>query len=339
MSVSSAADHWLILEGNDLTVGVDENLALTVYRGPGNPMWSTQESSTPAVTAQPSGGEATRPISLGGAAGRSAERFDDGQFRGHRIHLQDLAGADVELDLILALAPWGELLVEVKQVGGSDTVQSVANLYSWSVKPGAESYLVVPHGSGYMIRCDSPEPVRLSGFVGAAWSLPLFGIVRGDQTCYQVIETWWDAKVSVEHTPGNGSRLTLDWEASLGKLAYPRRVLIRFAENLDHLGMAKAYRRLLIERGELSTLAERAEKLPGLRPFLSGMEYRHVPWDPEKQSVALDNIRRFQESGLPVTFFHPKWPAPGREPGGWQEFLQEEPVPGGWPTPRDRARG
>ncbi len=194
---------------------------------------------------------------------------------------------------------------------------------------------MLPRGSGYLVRSDSSLPVEAEGFVGAEWSLPLFGMVRGQQSCYQIIETWWDAKVDFRHRTGEGSRLTLDWAASLGKLAYPRRVLIRFAENVDHLGMAKAYRRYLVERGQLSTLNQRAAQLPALRRLLAGVEYRWPYWrssESHEEELVLDNIRRFLKAGIPITFFYPKWLTKEPAAGEWQCALSETPYRGGWTT-------
>ena len=332
--VTSAADHWLELKGDEITVAVGKDLALEVYRGPGEPVWSTRESSTPAVTVQivkPDGKKTDANIRLGEAAGRKVEDYDDGLYKGHRIRLSELPGVDVEVELVLALGANDELLVQVEQVGGKNSVRRVAGLYDWKIQPAADSYMVVPRGSGYMIRSDSPKAARLGGFIGAAYSLPMFGIVAGNQTCQQIIDTWWDAKVSIDHTPRSGTVLSLDWEASLGKLRYPRRVFFRFVENMDHVGMAKAYRRRLVEQKRLITLAQRAEKTPALKRFLSGIEYRFVVWDDQDHQEVLDNIVRFQKAGLPVTFFHPKWLAtPGWAQNSWQDFLKDKPREGGW---------
>ena len=331
---TSAEDQWLVLTGGDVTVKVAKNLTLTVHQGDNGPVWTTLETSTPAVTVQTAGTETTRLIPLGSAADRTAEPFDNGTHRGKRIRLRSFPEVNVEVELVLALAPSGELLVEVQQVGGSDTVRRVAALYSWSIEPAADNYLVVPRGSGYMIRSDSAEPVHLTpGFIGAAYSLPLFGIVRGDHALYQIIETWWDAKVEVVHKPGKETLLLLDWEASLGALRYPRRVRVVFGKGLDHVDMAKAYRRRLVEQKRLITLAARVEQTSTLRRFLSGIEYRSHAWDAQDHRQVLDNIGRFQEAGLPVTFFHPKWLAtPGWTPNAWQDFLKDKPREGGWPA-------
>lgn len=342
---SEGAGDWLCLKKGSLAVHVGADLSLRVERGKGMPAWETVHGGLPTMTVRvdkPDGKATSMQMPLKDAADRTATPFDDGFHQGHRIRLNGFPNTDVEVELVLALGDGAELLAQIEQVGGKDAIENVFNVYDWVVKPAADAYVVVPRGSGYMICSDATKPVELTGFIGAAYSLPMFGIVRGSQTCYQIVETWSDAQVLVAHRPGQGTSVSLVWDASLGRLSYPRRVLLRFAENLDHVGMAKAYRRYLIDRGEFTTLRERVEKTPALKAFLAGVEYRWTGWEPAEYPQVLENIRHFNDAGLKVTFFFPKWPAQGYAPGrppdaGWQGYLQPQPVPGGWPVARQMA--
>ena len=225
--------------------------------------------------------------------------------------------------------------MEVNQEAGKDSIREVVDLYSFALQPDPSAYLIVPRGSGYLIRSDSSEPVSLTGFLGAAYSLPLFGLVQGEQTAYQIVDTWWDAAVRVEHEPGQQSRVALDWKASLGRLNYARRVRWTFDKHKDHVDVAKAYREDVEASRPLATLEDRIQSTAGLKQFLSGIEYRLLSWEDQPHRQVLENIRRFRASGLPVTFFHPKWPAEDRTPAGWQEYLRDQPVvKGGWPVAR-----
>ena len=110
------------------------------------------------------------------------------------------------------------------------------DLHSFRLEPDPSSYLVVPWGSGYLIRSDSPSPVSLTGLLGAEYSLPLFGLVAGGRSAYPIVDTWWNAAVRVDHDPGRHSRVSLDWKASLDSLSYPRRVLWNFKEGTRSRG-------------------------------------------------------------------------------------------------------
>jgi hypothetical protein len=168
----------------------------------------------------------------------------------------------------------GELLVQIAQASGEDSEQRVAGLYDFQVEPAPNTYVVVPQGSGYLIRSDSPKEVALEGFVGSAFSLPMFGIIRGDKTLYHIIETWWDTRLEFHHAPGRGTTVPCNSMASLGKLGYPRRSLLRFTEERVHVGLAKAYRLYLTKHEQFTTLRQRAGRTPALRHYLEGMEYR-----------------------------------------------------------------
>ena len=334
------AEHEVLLKRGRLTVEVDRDYRLTVYQDSQKPIWQTRATSKPYMNVRDAESDKTSEpvrIVLGDAVDRQKTEYDDGVRQGYRLSLSGFPNTDVEVELIYALAEREELLIQVEQVGGKDVVQAMGGISDWELKSAADAYMVVPRGSGYMIRSDSSQAVKLTGFVGAQYSMPLFGIVRGSRTCYQIIENWWDTFMEVNHEPGSGTTMSLVWEPSHGKLAYPRRVLLRFADDVDHVGMAKAYRRYLIAHKEFGTLKQRAEINPKLKQYLAGMEYRWVYFDPEEPGEyedTLDNIRRFQEAGLPVSFFFPKW---RRRGASWQHVMEPEPIPGGWSAVREMA--
>ena len=103
--------------------------------------------------------------------------------------------------------------------------------------------MVLPHGSGYLIDADCPDEIpgkgEFGGIIGARWALPMFGMVSGNDGMCVIADTWWDCDVIAEHTPAKHSALAFNWEASLGELAYPRRLLIRFGPGMDYGKMAK----------------------------------------------------------------------------------------------------
>lgn len=328
--------HWIELESGELTLGIDRDLSLSVYYGSETtPTW---RSETPSVEVRVSGSpeeNGPRTMSCKDAARQKAEKYREGGLEGYRVRLSGWEETDAVLGCDLALDRDGRLHVQVSQAGGKDTIREVLDLYTLALDPGPSSYLVVPWGSGYMIRADSPSPVSLAGLLGAEYSLPLVGLVAGGRSAYTIVDTWWNAAVRVDHDPGRHSGIALDWKASLDSLSYPRRAFWVFDREQDHVDMAKAYRRHVEATRSLPSLSDRMASEPGLKRFLSGIEYRLIEWNPEHHPQVLDNIRRFQAAGLPVSFFHPKWPAGERTPAGWQEYLREEPtVSGGWPAAR-----
>jgi len=218
------------------------------------------------------------------------------------------------------------------QVGGTDTVTKLGHLYRFEKAVTDGGYMVLPHGSGYLIeaecRDELPGKGHLGGLIGGRWTLPMFGIVRGDEeTMCAIVETWWDCDVEAEHTPGDQSSLDFNWLGSLGKLAYPRRFVLRFAKGMDYVAMAKLYRECARRQGLLRTLEEKAEETPVIRRYIDNILFRWHTWNAEDGDAALADIRRLKKMGFGVNFFYPKW-AHGNY---WKAFLLPEiPMPGGW---------
>lgn len=322
-----------------MLVGVDHDLTLNVYQGdPAKLTWQSATSLKPSATVLADGSDVPVVVPLGDATERQCSEYrDEAGHHGQRARLSGLPGVDAELELTFAIDDQGELLLQIEQVGGKDAVQRITDLYCWRITPAQDAYMMVPRGSGYLIRADQQGEVEIEGFFGTAHSMPLFGIVCGDNCQYQIVDTWWDAHLSLKHTPGEHTVLTLGWEPSLGILRYARRVLIRFDKNADHVEMAKGYRQYLIDRGEFKTLKERADALPVLDQYLHGVEYRwpHWPITQDQIDQLLSNIRHFQEADLPISFFYPKWTSRGVDnsesfDGGWQGYVHPSPMPGGW---------
>ena len=165
----------------------------------------------------------------------------------------------------------------------------------------------------------------------------MFGIVRDGGAMCIIVESWWDCDVEAEHKPGEYSAFDFNWKASLGKLAYPRRFVVRFDEGMDYAAMAKLYRRYADKQGLVKTLEEKIAQMPKLQHYVDNILYRWILWgkgDYSKVKADINegapaDIRRLQKLGFSITFFFPKW-AQGND---WKAFLLEEnPVPGGWKT-------
>ena len=344
--------------GDGITVRVNEDLSLTVRQRDGRMLWATSSTQPPTLTIR-RGNDTPRQLPLAQAQAVLTP-FDDGRHRGQTVRLSGFAGSDVVLDLTFAVGQNGplldghgreaapatdELLVEAVQVGGRDVVVSLEQLYRIEKPVPAGGYLVLPHGSGYLIPADCPDELpgqgHVGGFIGARWTLPLFGIVRGADALCVLVDTWWDCEVEADHAPGEQSSLAFHWRGSIGKLAYRRRFRVQFATGLDYVGMAKIYREQARREGLLRTLEEKAVENPGLRHDLDAVLYRWPAWNPDDGPGVLDDLQALRELGFAIKFFFPKWSSSGYAPergrpttatSGWQSLLLETPVPGGWET-------
>ena len=339
------------LSGKQIKVVVSDDLSLTVLSRDGRRLWESSRSLTPVGVVR-CGEEAPRsaPLSASGAASVSA--FDDGTYRGHAVLLSGVGGADVIVEVALGIdARADELMIQVAQSGGNDTLVAVEHFYRFE-KPVADGgAMILPRGSGYLIPADCPDELPGEGrrrfesdheyLVGDCWTLPLFGMVRGNDALCAIVETWWDCKVEGEHIPGDRSLLDFNWQPSLGKLAYPRRLLLRFDEGMDHVAMAKLYRSHARKQGILRTLEEKVAKTPTIRRYIENILFRWPAWNPNDGDAVLGDIRRLRDMGFGISFFFPKWGAlssatgqgdPPRGDAKWQAWLHPDPVPSGWPT-------
>jgi len=140
--------------------------------------------------------------------------------------------------------------------------------------------MVLPHGSGYLIPADCPDEIpgqgHKGGFIGARWTLPMFGMLRGNDSVWVIAETWWDCEVEAQHIPDRHSSIDFHWRGSLGKLDYSRRLLLGFEQGLDYVKMAKRYRLYAKQNGLLRTLKEKSAETPSILDDTKSILYRLV---------------------------------------------------------------
>ena len=234
------------LRGKTYSVQVDGEGSLSVHQKGGEVVWESSSALKPQLVLAPDSAGNERTPSFGEAAVKEWQPFEEGRHRGYRTRLGSFPGTDVEIELVHALdSETDELLVRLEQTGGRDRIQRVNHFYRIEKPTSDGGYLLVPHGSGYLIpaemgeRMPKGDSVR-GNLVGGRYSLPLFGLVKGPHTLYQIVETFWDCSVEVDHLPGQVSLVDFNWLASLGELGYARQFLMRFAQDLDHVGSAKA---------------------------------------------------------------------------------------------------
>ena len=324
------------LHGRTVTVGIDDALRLTVSARDGEPLWESSRSLPPAVRVAVGAG-GSRTVGLADAQERSVQSSGYGRHAGYRILLAGYADADVTIALTIALdADDDELLIGIEQAGGEHAVQRVDHLYRFERPVAQGGHLVLPHGSGYLVPADcpdalpgrGPEPIQ----VGGRWSLPMFGLTRDGAGLCATVDTWWDAEVRAHHLPGDRSILDFSWADELGTLAYPRRLLVHFARDLDYVAMAKRYRAQARQQGLLRTLEEKADESPRIRAYADNILFRWTEWNGADSERVLGDLRRLRELGIGANLFYPKWGGPqGRPPiQNHQAFLVDEPGDGGW---------
>ena len=326
------------LEGRDVLVRLTDELALEVFDDAGAVLFASSKTDVPGVVL--ADGET---LPLHAAAQADASPYENAGFVGHRLGLTGFGTGDAQLEVVLALDGDDALLVSVEQIGGAD-VRQVEHLYRFEKPVSDGGYMILPHGSGYLIDADCPDALpgacAQEDMVGGRWSLPLFGLVRADMGLCAIVEDWWDCKVVAVHEPGAYSAVDISWAPSLGKLAYKRQMKVHFGKGMDHVAMAKIYREQYARpQGLVRTLAEKVEVTPAIESHIKSILVRWTAWDPEQRDRVLADLKRFRRMGFEVTLFFPKWPSRGYSSeqaaesvfdGGWMAWIHPTPVPGGW---------
>ena len=335
----------LKLDGRQVKVLVDNNLRLSVLASNGDPLWESSAQRPPRFRVQ-NRPEESKAQNLADATEVSSSQFAEGDYKGHRITLSGYPQTDVALALIIALdSDHDELLVQIEQVSGRETVLRVDHLYRFERPVSQGGYMVLPCGSGYLVAADCPDELPGQGQeatqIGGEWCLPMLGMTHDRSSMCAIVDTWWDAEVRAHHLPGDRSVLDFSWADSLGNLSYPRRMYLRFAQDMDYVAMAKFYRTRASKQGLLRSLEEKAEQMPLLRDHVRNIMFRWLAWNAKDGANVLANIRRIREMGLGVNFLFPKWGSAPYSPAkdsqtnpvdhDWQAYLMSDPVKGGWP--------
>ncbi len=331
------------LKTKQYVIRLDFEMRLSAIDKGGSVAWASSTSPGPFVTVKTKSGNQNFDLAL--AKSKIVEDWSDGAYKGKAVELFSFEGTDVKVQLGLARGPQDELLVQVSQVGGSDELISAHNLFRFEKPVSDGGYMVLSHGSGYLVPADCPDDLPgsgdHSGMIGGRWSMPLFGMVKGHDSLMAVADTWWDCFVAAEHVPGKLSAMEFNWYPSLGKFAYPRRLLLRFAKDLDYTGMAKIYRKQARKQGLVRTLREKARVTPQIRKYVDGVLVRWAAWNQDQRQTALSQFKTLKDAGIKLNVFFPKWPSQGYTEGRntattsdgiWQGYLSDDPVPGGWPS-------
>ena len=160
----------LDLSGKNISIRVNRDLSLTVGQPGTGLLWESSKTRAPNIVVRANDAK-PRTLTLASATKVSHSPFDDGKYRGHTVHLSGFDETDVELDLVFAIdATADELLIQIAQAGGRDTVVSVGHFYKFEKLVTDGGYMVLPHGSGYLIAAECPDelqgPQKKSGGFG-----------------------------------------------------------------------------------------------------------------------------------------------------------------------------
>lgn len=238
------------------------------------------------------------------------------------------ARAEVETitdDIFFTLITEGDLRGEIEYVAwpapfdygkayGDTDKPGKANLpYSYTVLPRMQGTLVP---AGTHIRIASGEIMERDAYI------PIFGQVRGDSGYLAIYDTPFDARYSLDYEEGREG-VAPGFVPSLGRMAYPRRMLYRFMRNCDYNRFAASYRQYVDSRGKSVTLREKfarnpkAARLPGCPIIHEGIAVHISPdsnyYKPDKPenndhhvtfAQRAEELRALYAKGLRKAYIH-----------------------------------
>jgi photosystem II stability/assembly factor-like uncharacterized protein len=230
--------------------------------------WTTRPSFDGDLKLGDAMGRELGATRLASAARKTAARYRTGSQTGIKISLAGFRaanGPEVEapIDLFVGLEGRDEDLVcRILAVDGDARVREL--LWPASFEPGAFASTVVPFMQGMLLPKDWPRAVRLydSLSYGRGLYMPWWGFDRKGASVLVLLETPDDAGCRFDHPAGGPTSIDVRWVHSLGRWSYPRVVRFAFLDAGGYVGLAKRYRRHVIETGRFVSLREKIARNP-----------------------------------------------------------------------------
>ncbi len=150
--------------------------------------------------------------------------------------------------------------------------------------PKASSYTVIPMMQGTLIPNNwkdtvvAVDPVR---YYERAAYMPWWGQIDEGQGYQVIVETPWDAGYALKHPSHGPTRIANVWHGSLGRIAYNRKLIMKFSSGVNYVDLCKQYRSYMEERGLVKTLKQKIqdngklEQLMGVPIIHTGI-YNHI---------------------------------------------------------------
>jgi len=259
--------HTWRLKGGRIEVSVDLDslrLAATTPKG----AWATQPSFEGDLKLGDASGRELAMSRLASASEKRAEPYRTGFQTGVKISLSgfrlaDGGEVDPRIDLFVGLDGADEDLVcRILAVDGEIRVREL--IWPASFEPGSFASTVVPFMQGMLLPRDWPRAVRLydSMSYGRGLYMPWWGFARDGASALVLLETPDDAGCRFGHPAGGPTSIDVRWVHSLGRWSYPRLVRFAFLDTGGYVGLAKRYRRYVMETGKFVSLREKIARNP-----------------------------------------------------------------------------
>lgn len=264
--VSQDGEIWR-LEGTRTKASLDlATLALAIRTGRGS--WATRPSFDGDLRLGDAAGRGFGAFRLAAAVGKTAGPYRTGSQTGIKVTLKGFARPDgsilgARLDLFVGLDGKDEDLV-CRIVAEDGDVRVRELLWPASFESDAFATAVVPFMQGMLLPKDWPRAVRLYDDMsyGRGLYMPWWGFDGPGGSVLVLLETPDDAGCRFAHPAGGPTAIDVRWVHSLGRWSYPRVVRLAFLDGGGYVGLAKRYRRRVIETGRFVSLREKMTRNP-----------------------------------------------------------------------------
>ena len=168
-------------------------------------------------------------------------------------------------EVFLEWMPIYESALDVNVVHWPGQMAFYSNCKNW--------YSLVNYGQGLLIPNDWKEElgnISFSGRYGTEGGyMPWFSQIREDVGYMAICLTPWDARYHAKHPKRGGyTHISVDFDASMGKMGYRRIIKYVFVNQCDYNTMCKIYRKYVKERGEFISLKEKIVRNPSIEKMI-----------------------------------------------------------------------
>jgi hypothetical protein len=264
--VSRDGNAWR-LEGVRTKVLLDLETLRVVASTPSG-TWTTRPSFDGDLRLGDASGRDRGAFRLASAARRSAGPYRTGFQTGIKVSLAGFSAvggpeAAARLDLFVGLdGPDEDLVCRILADDGEFRVREL--IWPASFEPDSFASTVVPFMQGMLLPRTWPRRIRLYDEMsyGRGLYMPWWGFAREGAAVLVLLETPDDAGCRFDHPAGGPTSIDVRWVHSLGRWSYPRVVRFAFLEKGGYVGLAKRYRRHVVESGRLVPLKEKIARNP-----------------------------------------------------------------------------
>ena len=195
--------------------------------------------------------------------------YQTGCIVGIKITVSGFGSNDISFEMFLTLEePSEDIICTVSCQEGNSTMRELR--WPIGLTAGSADAAIVPLMQGSRIPKDWPTKVWAFDSLthSRALYMPWWGFENGKSSLMQIIETPDDTGFAITHPAGGPTFIQHHWLAQLGKFGYTRSMRIKMIDNGNYVQMAKAYRQMVIDKGNFCSLKQKVARSPKLQQII-----------------------------------------------------------------------